>query len=233
VVAAAAFAEALEAALTNGAFDALARVLLHRARVEDGLFETVSRDAVLAELVALAAVGDAWEVQRIGDCVVARGARTCAWWVEGEGARVAALTRVDARGADAGAAVPLGAAHPAHRPVGELRSGRAQFAPEAGGRTIGQRYARAVDARALAGLPQRGWWLRLLARVPDAAVTLDRENMVGGEAAVLWRVQGHVAGRRVSLPGISLLALDGETVTAEEPLLDMLALEASAYRPFL
>lgn len=250
MTAAAAFADALGEAFATGAFDALSGVLLHRVRQEDGLAETIGRDAVLAGLVAMAADGAAgqrpggdpraaapgpltgWVVQRAGDAVLARGGdRLCAWWVEGEGGRVAALVRVDARPADAAAAAALGAAHPAHRPVGELRSGRAQYAPDVGGRTPGERYTAAIDARALSGLPQRAWWLRLLARLPDAAVALDRES--AGGAAVLWRVQGHRDSRRVSLPGISLLTPDGDGFAAEQPLLDLLALEASAHRPLL
>lgn len=225
-----AFAVALRAALNDGAFDRLASVLLHRARLEDGLDEIVGRDAVLAEFVALAAADGAFEVEARSDVVIARGASgTQAWWTETEGARVAALSRVRARDGDAAS---LGAAHPALRPVGELRSGRGQYAPAPGGATPGERYARAVDSRALVGLPARAWWLALFARLPDAAVTLDRESRDGDRAAVLWRVQGHANGRRVSLPGISLLTLDGEGVAAEEPLLDLLAVEASAFRPF-
>lgn len=160
-------------------------------------------------------------------------------WIEAEAGRALRITAItdwaglaaNAGIAHAELAAAFGAARPAHAPLGELASGRGQLAeavvpaevdPEA-------HYIGRLNARGFAGFEfaRRERWLRLLARVPDARFTLDRSTGDSRRHAVLWRLQGHVAGRRVSLPGSSLLWADG----TEAVMFDELALDATGHRP--
>lgn len=148
-----------------------------------------------------------------------------------------------------------GAAHPTHRPLGELASGRGQLrdAPAGDPAPLAERWVTVLNARALRALDPlfaptavhwlpggvRGgedvradWWLRLFARVPDARLTLDRTLVAGDRVALLWRLQGHVGTRRVSLPGSTMLRVEDQRIAGEELRFDELALAATAYRPF-
>lgn len=149
-------------------------------------------------------------------------------WIATEGGRAVMIEAVTdwfglagAAGIDASAlAGTIGSSHPCQRPLGELASGRGQLVD------TGEDLAARFNRRRLSGVPPLVLagggtpLVQLVADLPDARLTEDRAL----DGAGLWRLQGHVAGRRVSLP-VSRIG-DG-------PMLwDRLAVAASAHRPF-
>lgn len=154
-------------------------------------------------------------------------------WLETEGKRILRVTAVtdwaglaDALGlARPGLAQALGLAHPTHPPLGELASGRGQFPAE----SDREDWVSQINARALAALSpaMRDWWLGMLSLVPDARLTVDRWSLGPDRKALLWRLQGHIGGRRFSLPGSTVF----ESIGEDQQLFDLLALQASAHRP--
>jgi hypothetical protein len=156
--------------------------------------------------------------------------------------------------------VALGAVHPTQPPLGELRSGEGQLwaSPSSGhvgehreladalhqiwnGRrldliaTLYAPTAKWVGPGRRTGGPDalRGWLTGLLARLPDATVVIDRSEVTGGRVAFLWRLFGHIAGRRARLIGSTLLTLEGGRVVADDTLIDEAALDATPHRPLL
>jgi hypothetical protein len=248
-------ADALDTLFSNGGAAPLATLLLHRVQMEDGLALHIGRDAVIAELLRIVAMFEGraatieasidpslvtlgWTGQlrefpsgnRLARPVSATFRRHLS--IEAEAGRAVRITAItdwaglaDAAGvAQALLAEAIGAKHPTHRPLGELVSGRGQLATRPGDHLAN------LNARSLAGFmpDRRDWWLRLFAQVPDAYLTLDRSVDDGFRTAILWRLQGHVAGRRVSLPGTSIVDDRGESTV----LFDELAVAATAHRPF-
>ena len=251
------FAEALERLFRTGDASAIAAQLLHRVQMEDGLALHIGRDAVVAELLTIAA--------SFGDCDISIDAAMAPGfvgfavsgilrqlpfgtplaapvpatlrrhlWIESEAGRAVRITAItdwaglaDTAGiARNPLAATIGAAHPAHRPLGELASGSGQLLALApGADAMARRNARDFGD---CDPKRRDWWLRLVARVPDAHFTFDRSIAVTARTAMLWRLQGHVGGRRVSLPGSSVVAGDG----TETDFIDELALAATACRAF-
>lgn len=249
------FAAALGALFVDGNAAPVAAQLLHRVQMEDGLSLHVGRNAVIAELLRVAAMFTGRATT--SETPVAPGLVMLGWtgqmhafpsgiplaapvstsfrrhlWIDTEAGRVVRITAIsdwaglaDAAGVGrAPLARAVGARHPVHRPMGELASGRGQLVAVAGDHVAD------LNARSLAGFApdRRDWWLRLFALVPDARLTLDRRVENASCQAVLWRLQGHVAGRRASLPGTSILAGGAETAV----MFDELALAATAHRPF-
>jgi hypothetical protein len=217
------FADLYTESFVSGDATPLAARLFHRAQLEDGLYLHIGATAILSEILALAALFDdrSATATAIGDQFSAltltgttqnlfgqrlespiRLTLTRHIWAEFEGPYALRLTAITdwaglatAAGLDLAAlAATLGAQTPTHRPLGELASGRGQL------------------PTATIPLPLR----RLL---PDAQVTPDTRT---GPAS-LSRLQGHTAGRRISLP----LSQYGDTT-----LIDELALVATAHRPF-
>jgi hypothetical protein len=80
----------------------------------------------------------------------------------------------------------------------------------------------------------KSWILRLLARLPDATLLFDTVEQEGQRVALLWRLFGHAGPVRVRLIGSSLIVLghDGR-ISADDTLIDELALDASAFRPMM
>lgn len=243
------------AALASGDAAPLAAVLLHRVEMEDGLATAVGRPAVIAALMAEAVAAP---VQSLGSvalaCLRLDGAAERHIWARMEAGRVARLTLVHGRAdVDDAEADAIGLAHPTHRPLGELASGTGQFAaprddPAAplGDRLLSLLNARSLDARLFAadarwngpdgeeGTPdaRRDWWRRLFATVPDAWITPVASLSDGDWLALGWQLQGHLAGRRVSLPGSTLLRLEDNRIATERTAVDLRALAATAHRPF-
>jgi hypothetical protein len=248
-------ADALDTLFSNGDAAPLATLLLHRVQMEDGLALHIGRDAVIAEFLRVAAMFDGRATTL--EASIDPGLVTLGWtgqlrefpsgnrlaipvsatlrrhlWIEAEAGRAVRITAITDWAGLAGAAgvaqAPLaediGANHPTHRPLGELVSGRGQLATRPGDHVAN------LNARSLAGFipDRRDWWLRLFARVPDAHLTLDRSVDDGFRTAILWRLQGHIAGRRISLPGTSIVDDRGESAV----LFDELAVAAAAHRPF-
>lgn len=226
------FAELFAQGFISGDAAALTSRLFHRSQLEDGLHLHIGAAAIAAETLALAALFDdrSATATAIGDefsalnftgtaqtlfgqrlASPARFTLTRHIWIQTEGQYALRLTAITdwaglaaAAGLDLAAlAATLGASTPAHRPLGELASGR------------GQQTAPAVP-------------LALRRHLSDAHVTPDTNAGPAGPAgsarlASLSRLQGHIAGRRVSLP----LSQHGDTV-----LFDEMALAATAHCPF-
>jgi hypothetical protein len=218
------FADLFAQTFITGDAEPLAARLLHRSQLEDGLDLHIGAAAILAETLALAvafddrdataiAIGDRFAALRLSGIArrlfghtlgnPGRLTFTRHIWFETEGDYALRLTAIsDWGGLATAAGLPfdtlartLGARHPTHRPLGELTSGR------------GQHIATPVP-------------LAVRAMLPDAAIT--RDTSVGN--AALYRLQAHIAGRRISLP----LSHHADT----PHLLDDLAVAATAYRPF-
>lgn len=129
----------------------------------------------------------------------------------------------------------VGGASPCHPPLGELASGLGQLGivPPSADAPPGACWVAAFNSRNLAG-PQalRRQFSSLLAQMPDARLLLEHEIPVCNKRLLLLRLQGHVAGRRVSLP--ASISLDCAASPTGNALLrfDSLALAASGHRPF-
>jgi hypothetical protein len=217
------FADLFAQSFISGDAEPLASRLFHRSQLEDGLHLHIGAGAIAAETVLLAAhfedrsatataVGDRFAALTLTGTTQglfghrfetpARLTFTRQIWIESEGNFALRLTTITdwaglatAAGLDLDTlAAALGARFPTHRPLGELASGRGQLAASP--------------------VP-----LALRHRVTDAQITPD----TSAGAASLSRLQGHIAGRRVSLP----LSRHGDAT-----LLDTLALAATAHRPF-
>lgn len=193
--------------------------------------------------------GHHWAVREeewiVGDTEVLDGA-----------ARAASLGRnVEAEAARIGAACPM------HAALGELRAGQGQLAPAEepdlphgfGAPAAAAYLHRVWNARALHLLPGEwrgpaeggsdatGFVLRVLTALPDATCLFERGCDVDGRAAVLWRLIGHhlgpgfgaPSGKRVRLIGSSLISIVDGVVSAEDMLVDTLALRATAHRPLI
>jgi hypothetical protein len=194
------FADLYAESFVGGAATPLAARLFHRSQLEDGLHLHIGATAILSEILGLAAlfedrsatataIGDQFSaITLTGTTQTLFGQRlerplrltlTRHIWTECEGQYALRLTAITdwaglatAAGLDPAAlAATLGAQTSAHRPLGELASGRGQ-------------------------LPTPAIPLRLHRLLADAALTPDTST----GAASLARLHGHTAGRRVSLP---------------------------------
>lgn len=182
--------------------------------------------------------------------------------IAGEIEVVDGIARAKALGRDVEAeAARIGAARPLHAALGELRAGQGQLAPadapelpDGFGAPAAAAYLHRVwNARALDLLPgawrgpdeaggdATGFVLRLLTALPDAVCLFERGAVIGDREAVLWRLHGHhlgpgfgtPSGKRVRLIGSSLVRIADGVVTAEDMLIDTLALRATAHRPLI
>jgi hypothetical protein len=217
------FADLFAETFVSGDAEPLLTRLFHRSQMEDGLHLHIGATAIAAEMLALAALFDdrSAAATAIGDTFAALmltgttqnlfGQRletpckltlTRHIWAEFEGRyaqRLTAITDWAGLATTAGLdlamlATTIGAQTPTHRPLGELASGQGQ-------------------------LPTTAVPLTLRRLLPDAQITPDTR---AGPAS-LSRLQGHTAGRRISLP----LSQHGDTM-----LVDELAIAATAHRPF-
>lgn len=127
-------------------------------------------------------------------------------------------------------AVQLGAAAPCHRPLGELASGLGQLGTEPPIDTPGDHWVTRFNSRRLGGAEVECAGLQeMLTHMPDARLTLEQQLPTGIGNLLLLRLQGHIGGRRVSLPACKLRSAGAN----DEPLrFDSLALAATSYRPF-
>jgi len=149
---------------------------------------------------------------------------------------------------------------PMHPPLGEVRSGRGQLLAGAeswfrdgpawlldplhriwNGRCldeIDQLYAPTAcwsGPRAQTGGPElfKSWAMRLLARHPDATLLFERCEQAAEKIGLLWRLIVHEDGRRAHILGSSLLTVAGESIVADDTLLDVEALDIVSHRPLL
>ncbi|OYQ34723.1 hypothetical protein CHU93_02180 [Sandarakinorhabdus cyanobacteriorum] len=196
-----------------------ASAVLHRVQAEEGFAALVGRDAVLGRLRELAGPMTEQAVTAGNDAFLALP--DAHLWARLEAGRIAALTIIAVR--DAGLAAELAAAHPCHRPLGELVSGRGQLAPVPGEGAL----AAVMAAFAARNVPA----LAPLHNAPPDAVLLPRTVLAlpDGGTAALCQLLGHADGRRISLP-VSLLMDSGGGLLAMCH--DPLALAAASLRPF-
>jgi|GEM_PF-3507204 hypothetical protein len=196
-----------------------ASAVLHGVQAEEGFAALVGRDAVLDRLRELAGQPAEQAVTIGNDAFLALP--DAHLWARLEAGRIAALSIIADR--DAGDANTLAAAHPCHRPLGELMSGRGQLAPMPGDGALGA-LIQAFAARVLPALAPMSSAMPDALLLPRTVLTLP-----DGAQAALCQLLGHSAGRRISLP-VSLLIGPGGTLFAACH--DPLALAAAPLRPF-
>jgi hypothetical protein len=219
----------LETALRRDrAYASLADSHVHRATREDSLGIIKGRDAITAAWVN----EDASDITITADLDDMIAYKVKGWhghrWVWREEGRILREVVVEDRGEPK-------TAPPVHPPLGELRSGKGQYAaddtailppgfPEEA-RDIANWLHQAWNGRAF-NLYDRAWLPTLIRQLPDA--TFHFEHAVVGEkqTAILWRVHGHhVSGQRVRLIGSSVFTGD-----ADETVIDHAAMAAQLGR---
>jgi hypothetical protein len=155
-------------------------------------------------------------------------------------------------------AIRIGERHPVHAPLGELRPGRGQLAdadapilpdgfPAAAMHgacylhRLWNRRAPGDIAPRWRGPDEAGsdgtrWLTALFAAMPDAVLLFERAVADGERIAIQWRLHGQPVAsptRRIRLIGSSILTTDGNTITADDTLIDTLAMRATAHRPMI
>lgn len=203
----------LEVALRRDrAYGRLADTHAHRATREDSLGLVKGRDAILEAWLG----SGAQEIEITADlgdmiaCAVSQGGES--WrghrWIVREDGRILREILIE----DRPRAVTAPSVHP---PLGELRSGRGQFAADERAllpplfpdslRPAADALHRILNGRAF----DRGvepWAELLIATLPDAVFLFERCLGGGEKGAVLWRVHGHhESGRRIRLIGSTLI----------------------------
>ncbi len=224
----------LETALRRDrAYASLADSHVHRATREDSLGIIKGRDAITAAWVN----EDASDITITADLGEMIAYKVKSWhghrWVWREDGRILREVVVEDRG-------ETKAAPPVHPPLGELRSGKGQYAagdmailppgfPEEA-RDIADWLHQAWNGRAFnlydRAQKNRNWLPALIRQLPDA--TFHFEHAVVGEkqTAILWRVHGHhESGQRVRLIGSSVFTGD-----ADETVIDHAAMAAQLGR---
>lgn len=212
---------------------ALADSHVHRATREDSLGIIKSRDAITAAWVN----EDAADVTIIADLGDMIAYKVDSWhghrWVWHEDGRVLREVVVEDRG-------ETKTAPPAHPPLGELRSGRGQYAatdsallppgfPE-DARDIANWLHQAWNGRAF-NRYDRAWLPALIRQLPDATFYFEHAVVAEKQTALLWRVYGHhvsgpnPAGQRIRLIGSSVFT--GDT---DETVIDHAAMAAQLGR---
>lgn len=212
---------------------ALADSHVHRATREDSLGIIKGRDAITAAWVN----EDASDITITADLGEMIAYKTNGWdghrWAWREEGRIVREVAIEDRG-------EWKKSLPVHPPLGELRSGKGQYAagdnallppgfPERA-RDIANRLHQAWNGRAF-NLYDRTWLPALIRALPDA--TFHFEHAIVGEqkTAILWRVHGHHAsGKRVRLIGSSVFAGNAdETVIDHAAMVFQLAGEVIDY----
>jgi hypothetical protein len=219
----------LETALRRDrAYTSLADSHVHRATREDSLGIIKGRDAITAAWVN----EDASDITITADLDDMIAYKVKGWkghrWVWREEGRILREVVIEDRGTPK-------TAPPAHPPLGELRSGKGQYAPDDDAllppgfpeeaRDIADWLHQAWNGRAF-NLYDRAWLPALIRQLPDA--TFHFEHAVVGEKqiAILWRVHGHhPCGQRVRLIGSSVFTGD-----ADETVIDHAAMAAQLGR---
>jgi hypothetical protein len=207
----------LETKLWQGDASPLAESHSHRAVREDSLGVIKGRDAIIADWVSR----DAAEIVVTADLgdVIGIAAADKSWrlhrWVWREEGRVVCEVEVTDRARQV--ALP-----PIHPPLGELRAGQGQYAPDAQPVLPAGFPGRCVP---LATLLHRSWNARalgaiadpvqkqLLRDLPDAVILFEAGHSSDRGQAVLFRLMGHHAsGRRIRLIG-SAIAIGDDVET--------------------
>jgi hypothetical protein len=219
----------LETALRRDrAYASLADSHVHRATREDSLGIIKGRDAITAAWVNEDA-SDITITADLGDMIAYK---VKSWhghrWVWRDEGRILREVVVEDRGTPK-------TAPPIHPPLGELRSGKGQYAaddqallppgfPEEA-RDIAHWLHQAWNGRAF-NLYDRTWLPALIRQLPDATFYFEHAVVGEKQTAILWRVHGHhETGQRVRLIGSSVFTGD-----ADETVIDHAAMAAQLGR---
>jgi hypothetical protein len=220
---------ALEIALRRDrAYAELAHSYVHRATREDSLGIIKGRDAITTAWVN----EDASDITITADLDDMIAYKVKGWhghrWVWREEGHILREVVVEDRG-------EAKVAPPAHPPIGELRSGKGQYAaddhallppgfPEEA-RDIADWLHQAWNGRAF-NLYDRAWLPALIRQLTDATFFFEHAIIGERQTAILWRVHGHHAnGQRVRLIGSSVFTGD-----ADETVIDYAAMAAQLRR---
>jgi hypothetical protein len=215
----------LETALRRDrAYASLADSHVHRATREDSLGIIKGRDAITAAWVHEDAA-DITITADLGDMIAYK---VKSWsghrWVWRDEGRILREVVIEDRGESK-------TAPPVHAPLGELRSGKGQYAaddhallppgfPEEA-RDVADWLHQAWNGRAF-NLYDRKWLPDLIRALPDATFYFEHAVVRENQTAILWRVHGHHAnGQRVRLIGSSVFTGD-----ADETVIDHAAMAA-------
>ena len=190
---------------------ALADSHVHRATREDSLGIIKGRDAITAAWVN----EDASDITITADLGEVIAFKTDGWdghrWAWREEGRIVREVVIEDRG-------ERKSSSSVHPPLGELRSGKGQFAPgdnallppgfPESARDIANRLHQAWNGRAFNRYD--GTWLPLLIRqLPDASFYFEHAVVGETQTAILWRVYGHhTNGQRVRIIGSSVFTGD-------------------------
>jgi hypothetical protein len=216
----------LETALWQGDASCLAESHSHRAVREDSLGIIKGREAISADWVSRDAT-DISVTADLGDVIgiaAAEGNWRLHRWVWREEGRIVREVEVTDR-------ARILAPPSLHPPLGELRAGQGQYAPDANpilpnGFTkacvpLAMQLHHSWNARVLGPTPD-AIQQRLLRELPDAVILFEAGHASDAAQAVLFRFMGHhKSGRRIRLIG-SAIANKGEV----ETLIDMSAFAA-------
>ena len=224
----------LEVALRHGRNLAmLADSHVHHATREDSLGIIKGRDAITAAWVNEDA-GDITITADLGDMIAYK---VKGWhghrWVWREEGRVLREVVVEDRGEPK-------AAPPMHPPLGELRSGKGQYAASDSAllppgfpqeaTDIANWIHQAWNGRAF-NLYDRAWLPALIRQLPDATFYFEHAVVSEKQTAILWRMHGHhvggpsLTGQRVRLIGSSVFTGD-----VDETVIDQSAMAAQLGR---
>jgi hypothetical protein len=190
---------------------ALADSHVHRATREDSLGIIKGRDAITAAWVN----EDASDINITADLGEMIAYQTNGWdghrWAWREEGRIVREVVIEDRG-------ERKTSSPVHPPLGELRSGKGQYAagdnallppgfPERA-RDIANRLHQAWNGRAF-NLYDRTWLPLLIRQLADASFYFEHAVVGETQTAILWRVYGHhTNGQRVRLIGSSVFTGD-------------------------
>ncbi len=200
----------LETALWQGDASQLAKSHSHRAMREDSLGVLKGRDAITAEWVSR----DPSEILVSSDLgnVIGIAATDSSWWLHRwvwrEDGRIVREVEVTDRVRDM--APPM-----LHPPIGELRSGQGQYAPDdrpllppgfpEACVPLAAQLHHSWNARALGPKPDP-IQQQLLRDLPDAVILFEAGYASEGGEAVLFRLMGHYkCGRRIRLIGSAIV----------------------------
>ncbi len=207
----------LETALWQGDASRVAQSHSHRAVHEDSLGVIKGRDAISANWVSR----DATEISVTADLgdVIGIAAADKNWrlhrWVWREDGRIVREVEVTDR-------ARCLAPPTRHPPLGELRAGQGQYAPDERPLLpygladacvpLAMQLHKSWNARALGPMPD-AIQQRLLRELPDAVILFEAGHASDTAQAVLFRLMGHhTSGRRIRLIG-SAIANRGEVDT--------------------
>jgi hypothetical protein len=212
---------------------AIADSHVHRATREDSLAIIKGRDAITAAWVN----EDASDITITADLSEMIAYKVKGWhghrWVWREECRIVREVVIEDRG-------EMKAALPTHPPLGELRSGKGQYAAGESAilppgfpkdaRDVANWLHQAWNGRAF-NLYDRAWLPTLIRTLPDATFYFEHAIVGETQTAILWRVHGHsVGGHHANGQRVRLIGSSVFTGDADETVIDHAAMTAQLER---